>query len=92
MQYHLKISSSGKVFNDTGEPFREDINKKKKEIASHVLVFLLRSVINPLKLTFANFATSNATSVQLFPLFWKAVGILEENCGVKVVGVTCDGA
>ena len=49
-------------------------------------------MVNPLKFTFANFATSNATSVQLFPLFWKAVGILEENCDVKVVGVTCDGA
>ena len=66
--------------------------QKSNEIASHVLVFLLRSEVNPLKFTFANFATSNATSVQLFPLFWKAVGILEENCGVKVVGVTCDGA
>ena len=26
-----------------------------------------------------------------FPLFWKAVDILEENCKLKVVGATCDG-
>ena len=30
--------------------------------------------------------------MQLFPLFWKAVGILEDKCELKVVGVTCDGA
>ena len=62
------------------------------QIASHVLGFLVRSIVNPMKFSVANFATTNATSVQLFPLFWKAVGILEENVGMKVVGVTSDGA
>ena len=66
--------------------------KNVEDIASHVLVFLLRSVVNPLKFSFANFATTNVTCVQLFTLFWKAVGILEDNCGIKVVGVTSDGA
>ena len=28
----------------------------------------------------------------MFPLFWKAVGICEENCNLKVVGVTSDDA
>ena len=28
----------------------------------------------------------------MFPLFWKAVGICEENCNLKVVGVTSDAA
>lgn len=65
---------------------------KSEDIASHVLVFLVRSIVNPLKFSLANFATSNATSIQLFPLFWKAVGILEDNVGMKVVGVTSDGA
>ena len=31
-------------------------------------------------------------AVQLFPLLWKAVGILEDNCQLKVVAVTSDGA
>ena len=61
-------------------------------VASHILVFLVRSVVNPLKFSLANFATSNATSLQLFPLFWKAVSILEDRCNLKVVGVTSDGA
>lgn len=66
--------------------------QKSDDIASHMLVFLIRSIVNPLKFSLANFATTNATSVQLFTLFWKAVGILEDNCGIKVVGVTSDGA
>ena len=66
--------------------------QKSDEIATHVLVFLLRSIVNPLKFSLANFATTSVSSVQLFPLFWKAVGILEDSCGIKVVGVTSDGA
>ena len=66
--------------------------KKSSELASHVVLFLLRSIVNPLKFSLANFATTNTKSTQLFPLFWKAVGILEDKCGVKVVGVTSDGA
>ena len=61
-------------------------------IASHVLVFLLRSVVNPFKFSLANFATKNATASQIFPLFWKAVAICETQCAIKVVAATCDGA
>ena len=53
---------------------------------------MLRSVINPFKFSLANFATTGATSGQLFPLFWKAVGICELKCGLKVLAATCDGA
>ena len=65
--------------------------KKSDDIASHVLVFLFRSIVNPLKFTFANFATKIVTSLQLFPLLWKDVGILEDN-DLKVMTVTSDGA
>ena len=61
-------------------------------IASHVLVFLLRSVVNLFKFSLANFATRNATASQIFPLFWKAVAICETQCAIKVVAATCDGA
>ena len=66
--------------------------KNSEDIASHILVFLVRSVVNPIKFAFANFATKNVTSLQLFPLFWNAVGILEDSCELKVVAVTSDGA
>ena len=62
------------------------------KLASHILVFLIRSIVNSLKYSFANFATTNITPVQLFSLFWKAVGILEISVGLKVDAVTCDGA
>ena len=63
---------------------------KKSEVASHVLVFLVRSIVNPMKFTLDNFGTKNVTVVQLFPLFWKAVGILEDRCKLAVVVVTSE--
>ena len=58
-------------------------------IASHVLVFSLQSVVNPFKFSLENFATKNATTSQIFPLFWKAVAICETQCALKVVAATC---
>ena len=67
--------------------------KDPDEFASHVLVFLVRSIVNPMKFTIVNFATKNVTATQLFPLIWKAVGrMLEERCKLKVMAVTSDGA
>ena len=66
--------------------------KDTQAVASHILVFLVRSIVNPFKFSLANFATKCVTSVQLFPLFWQAVGILEDRCNIKVMAVTSDGA
>ena len=66
--------------------------QKSDALATHVLVFLLRSIVNPFKFSLANFATTGATSYQMYPLFWKAVGICELQCGIKVIATTCDGA
>ena len=79
-------------FVDLGDPRLNYATLQKHEVASHILVFLVCCVINPLKFSLANFATSNAKAVQMISLFWKAVGICEENCNLKVVGVTSDGA
>ena len=61
--------------------------QKTIAISSHVLVFLLRSVVNPFK-----FQTKNATACKIFPLFWKAVAICETKCAINVVVSTCVGA
>ena len=66
--------------------------KDTQAVASHILVFLVRSIVNPFKFSLANFAIKCVTSVQLFPLFWQAVGILEDRCNIKVIAVTSDGA
>ena len=67
------------------------LNKVDK-IASHVLVFLVKSVINPLSFSLAIFPTEGAKCIQLFPIFWRAVAILEMRCFLKVIAVSCDGA
>ena len=78
---------------DLGDPaINYGTFEKVDTIASHILVFMLRSIKNPFKFSLANFATTTATSSQLFSLFWKAVGICEITCGLKVLAVTCDGA
>ena len=59
------------------------------EIASHVCVFLLKSIVNPLSFSFATFASTGVTSDQLYHLVWRAVTILERTCFLKVVATSC---
>ena len=52
---------------DLGDPHLNFATLEKVDNnATHILVFMLRSIINPFKFSLANFAT---TSSQLFPLF-----------------------
>ena len=80
-------------FIDLGD---EDLNfatfKDTSQIANHVLVFLIRRIVNPLSFSLANFATSGITAFQLFPIFWRAVAILEITCNLKVIAAVADGA
>ena len=65
--------------------------KDVQQLATHVLVFLVKSIVNPLSFSLATFATNGATAYQIFPIFWKAVNILE-NMDLKVIAATADGA
>ena len=80
-------------FVDLGDP---DVNfavlEKADEIATHALVFLIRGVCTQLKFSLAYFATSGVTSIQLLPIFWEAVCILESSCNLWVIAATSDGA
>ena len=80
-------------FVDLGDP---DVNfatlDKINELATHALLFIVRGLATDLCFNFAYFATKGATSYQLFPLFWEAVGILELTVGLAVIGTCCDGA
>ena len=79
-------------YADFGDPeFNYATLQKSTDIATHVLLFLLRSVVNPFKFSLANFATTGATSSQMFPLLWKAISICELN-SLKVLAVTCEDA
>ena len=45
-----------------------------------------------MKFALDNFVTKSVTATQLFPLFWKAAGILEDRCQLKVMAVTSNDA
>ena len=60
--------------------------EKTENIEAHILVFLIRSIVNPF-----NFATSGASASQMFSLLWEAISICELN-SLKVLAVTCDEA
>ena len=62
-----------------------------KELATHVLVFLVKSIVNPLSYSLATFATTGVKSFQIMPIFWKTVLYLEK-FDLKVVPCTADGA
>ena len=80
-------------FTDLGDPtFNYGVLEKADEIATHALAFLVRGVCTELKFCLAYFATTGVTSVQLMPLFWEAVCILETSCNLWVIATTSDGA
>ncbi|XP_033109046.1 uncharacterized protein LOC117110449, partial [Anneissia japonica] len=78
---------------DLGDP---DTNYATLEsqymIATHALVFMVKGICSKLQFVLGYFATGAITSFQLFPIFWKAVSILEMSCGLAVVVATADGA
>ena len=65
--------------------------KNVEELASHILVFLVKSIVNPLSFSFASFATTGVTSYQIMGIFWKAVLYLEQ-INLHVIAATADGA
>ena len=65
--------------------------KDVDELATHILVILAKSIVNPLTFSFASFATTGITAHQIMPIFWKGVCYLEQ-INLHVVAATADGA
>eukprot|EP00794_Sanderia_malayensis_P001207 gene1207-583_t len=76
-----------------GDP---DVNystlENQESIATHAFVFMVKGICSRLQYVLGYFATSAVTGCQLFPIFWRAVAILEINCKLFVVAATADGA
>ena len=97
----MKIQENLRLDKHSGELIRfvdlGDINvnvptlKNTQTLATHVLVFLVKSVVNPLSYSFATFATDGITAYQIMSIFWQAVKYLEKN-NLKVIAATGDGA
>ena len=80
-------------FVDLGsEEMNESLLKDNQKLATHIMVFMVKSIKNSLTFSFANFATDGASSSPIFSLFWKAVSILELTCNLKVIATVSDGA
>ena len=80
-------------FLDLGD---EDVNVATFDcpasMATHVLAFMVRGVASDLKYILGYFSTTNVTSYQIMPLFWKAVAILEVACNLWVCAAVSNGA
>ena len=96
----MKIQENLLLDKHSGELIRfvdlGDINvnvptlKNTQTLATHVLVFLVKSVVNPLSYSFATFAIDGITAYQIMSIFWQAVKYLEKN-NLKVIAATGDG-
>ena len=61
--------------------------KNTQTLATHVLVYLVKSVVNRLSFSFATFATDVITAYQIIPVFWQAFKYLEK-INLKVIAAT----
>lgn len=67
------------------ESERTAASAKDGHLATYALAFLVVGVTSNVKMSLGYFPTRTATADQLFPLLWKAVGLLECVCRLKVV-------
>ena len=66
-------------------------DRTDESLATTMLVIMVRGLFTKLQYPYAQFPARNLTGHELFDLFWESVFRLER-CGLKVVGVTFDGA
>ena len=65
--------------------------KNVEKLATHVSVFLVKSIVSPLSFSFPSFATTGILAHQIMPIFWKAGRYLEQ-IDLHVIAATADGA
>lgn len=62
----------------------------KEPLANSMLVIMVRGLFTHLQFPYAQFPCTSLCGDQLFAPFWEAVCRIER-CGLKVLGLTCDG-
>ena len=77
---------------DLGDP---DLNYASfdncDDLATHVLVFYVTGLASKLKFELCYLGTKGVLSYQIMNAFWRAVGILEDTCNLRVIAAVCDG-
>ena len=66
-------------------------NNDNRDIASHILLLMVRGIFTNLEFPYAHFSTKGIHADSLFSLVWDAVYHLE-SCGFNVIAFCCDGA
>lgn len=69
----------------------EGSSSKCEPLANSMVVMMVRGLCTSLQFPYAQFPCTSVTGDLLFDPFWEAVSRLER-CGLKVMGLTCDGA
>ena len=62
-------------------------NRKIKDVATHVLQFMVRALVGKLDYPLAHFSASALSGEQLFSLMWEAIEAVEM-AGLKVIVIT----
>jgi len=65
--------------------------KNQPQLASSMLVLMVRGIFQKLNFPYAQFACNNLSGDLMFDPVWEAISRLER-LGFRVLGVTCDGA
>lgn len=77
-------SRSGELVGFVNSSQRMETSAKAEHLATHALVFMVVGVTSNIKMAICYFPTRTATADEIFPLLWKAVGLLECVCNLKV--------
>jgi hypothetical protein len=71
--------------------FKDEPIQKMNNLASTMMVFIVRGLFNNFTFPYASFPAFNLTGDQLVPHFFEAL-MRVERCGLQVVGITLDGS
>ena len=85
----IGFTDLGNINNDLNQ--LEKSNPVGSEIATHVLLLMVRGLFNGINFPYAHFATKSITADTLFPIVWEAVEHLQIS-GLNVIAFTSDGA
>ena len=65
-------------------------NTQSTNLATTIMVLMIRGLFNSFTFPYASFPTSNLAGEQMVPIFYEAIMRIER-CGLKVVSITLDG-
>lgn len=65
--------------------------KSPQEVASHMLVFMVRGLFTSLEFPYIQFPVNSLSAESIYPLVWECINHLEM-LGLKVLAITADGA